>query len=397
MQAPAVFMLPLLQGTLHDLSPDIMPPFVYIALITAAGIIALYYLLGKFLDSPQINAFAKEEFSQLVFSIGIVGLWFFFYQVATAIYSAAVCGSESCNMFEVAFYSLSIVQSKLFSAYISYLSIETFVSIFSTIGFSLPLGFPILGVKWLSLSPLGGLGLLSNVIVTITESLGMLLGLAIGRQQLLALFEQIVPAVLLPMGLLLRSLPFTRSTGSSLIAFSFAAFFIFPASIAFSHYLMFSLYQPTFIPQAPTFDGFCFDPNNPTDKAAASTELQDNIARAEHFMTDDMDPSYDSYWFRLSELTVDSGKALKSTYSNGKDFISDTFSLSNLVFALVKPTTFGYIFFTLVTDRLQDVAQLAVLTTVTFVLEIIITVTGYRAISGILGGEMEILGLTKVV
>jgi hypothetical protein len=391
--APEFVMLPLLQG----LTPDIMPPFVYIALITAAGIITLYYLLGKFLDSPQINAFAREEFSQLVFSIGIVVLWFFIYQVATAVYSAAVCGSEECNQFQVAYYSLSIVQYKVFSSYLSYLSIETVVSVLSTIGFNLPLGFPILGVKWLSLSPLGGLGLLSNVIVTITESLGMLLGLAIGREQLLSLFEDMVPAVLLPVGLLLRSLPFTRTTGSSLIAFSFAAFFIFPASIALSHYLMFTVYHPTFTPPMPTYDGFCFDPNNPQDKEAAAVELQANIENAENFMTEEMDPEYDSAWFKLSELASDSKSTLGDNLEAGWDHMSNSFSLAGLVPALLKPTTFGYIFFTLVTDRLQDVAQLAVLTTVTFVLEIIITVTGYRTIAGLLGGEMEILGLTKVV
>jgi hypothetical protein len=391
--APDVLILPLLQG----LTPDIMPPFVYIALITAAGIITLYYLLGKFLDSPQINAFAREEFSQLVFSIGIVAIWFFAYQVMVAIYSAAVCGGGECNMFQVAYYSLSIVQWKLISAYLSYLSIETVVSVFSTIGFNLPLGFPILGVKWLSLSPLGGLGLLSNVIVTITESLGMLLGLAMGRAQLLSLFEDMVPAVLLPMGLLLRSLPFTRTTGSSLIAFSFAAFFIFPASIALSHYLMFSVYTPTFIPPMPTYDGFCYDPNSPADKEAAAVDLQGNIQSATEFMSEEMDPGYDSAWFKLSELGGDSKQALGSTYDAAKDHMSDSFSLAGIVPALIKPTTFGYIFFNLVTDRLQDVAQLAVLTTVTFVLEIIMTVTGYRAIAGILGGEMEILGLTKVV
>lgn len=397
MQAPAALMLPLLQG----LSPDIMPPFVYLALITAAGIIALYYLFAKFLESPQLEAFAREEFSQLVLSIGIVALWFFLYQAATAVYSAAVCGSESCDQFDVAYYSLSIIQFKILSAYISYLSIETFVGILSTIGFTLPLGFPLLGVKWLSLSPLGGLGLLSNVIVTITESMGMLLGLAVGREQLLALFEGVIPAAILPLGLLLRSLPFTRTTGSSLIAFSFAAFFIFPASIAFSHYLMFSLYEPTFIPPMPTYTGFCYDPNTPLtpeeEQEAAETLGEDVQGAAEYMSGANMDPDYESYWFRMSELAGDSKGALTSAYEGAKNNLGTSFSGWAIIIAMLKPTTFGYLFFTIITDRFQDVAQLAVLTTVTFVFEIIITVTGYRAIAGLIAGEMEILGLTKVV
>lgn len=391
--APQLAALPLLQG----LTPEIMSPFVYIAIITAAGIIVLYYLLGKFLDSPQINAFAREEFSQLVLTIGLVGLWFAVYQLATLLYSAAVCGTDYCNPFQVAHYSLSIIQYKLISAYLSYLSIETVVGVFSTIGFNLPLGFPILGVKWMSLSPLGGLGLLSNVIVTVTESLGMLVGLAVGREQLLSLIEAMVPAVLLPIGLLLRTLPFTRVTGSSLIAFSFAAFFIFPASITLSHYLMFSIYEPTFIPPISVSEGFCFDPANPDEQQEAYDKIEGNIEDASEYMAEEMDPDYNSYWFKMSELVEDSGKALGDNLEDGKEHMGNSFSMPSLFLAIFKPTTFGYIFFTLITDRLQDVAQLAVLTTVTFVLEIIITITGYRAISGLLGGEMEILGLTKVV
>ncbi|HNT60942.1 MAG TPA: hypothetical protein PKJ97_03120, partial [Candidatus Bilamarchaeaceae archaeon] len=68
-------------------------------------------------------------------------------------------------------------------------------------------------------------------------------------------------------------------------------------------------------------------------------------------------------------------------------------------FNLLSPTFSPFIhaaYFYLIKQIVTHV-QFAVFVLLTFVLEIIITVTAFRSVSGFLGGEMEILGLTKVV
>ncbi len=48
-------------------------------------------------------------------------------------------------------------------------------------------------------------------------------------------------------------------------------------------------------------------------------------------------------------------------------------------------------------DEVVTVSQLIVLVIVTSVLEVIFTITMYRNIAAVIGGELEIAGLTKLV
>jgi hypothetical protein len=376
-----------------------------IALLTSAFIVTLYYLLGKFLSSPQIDAFAKEELSQWVISVFIAVAWFAVYAITSGLVSIAACGGESCTLTTVAFYALDALKYQVFSAYAGFLSMEIFIGVLSSIGFSLPLGTPVLAVKWLSFHPYGGMSMLSNSVVGIIESIGMLLGLVVAREQLLEFLFDIVPTFLLPIGLFLRSFPFTRVTGSSLIAISFAGFFIFPASIIFSHYLMYGPQaHPTYIPMAPTPLGLCETPSdtdpdiNEAEVQAALAYMNDSNVDIRNTLSDDLGNSlgYESKWYHTSGFIGTASGLIGGVLSDVWDVVEGKFSSYSFL-DIIKPTTFAYFFYFLTLERLQGFAQIAVMTAVTFVIEIIITITGYRAIAAALGGELEILGLTKLV
>ncbi|MBD3398449.1 hypothetical protein GF412_04460 [Candidatus Micrarchaeota archaeon] len=393
---------PLLQSTdVLRLGEAVSHPFVAellpIALLSAGFIVILYYLLGKFLGSPQIDAFAKEELSQWMISVFIAASWFAVYAATSGIVSAAICGGESCSLVTLAFYSLDSVFYEILSAYVGFLSLEIFIGVLSSIGFSLSMGTPILAVKWLSFSPYGGMAMLSNAVVSIIESIGMLVGLVVGRQQLLEFLFDITPGFLLPLGLFLRSLPFTRTTGSSLIAISFAGFFIFPASILFSHYLMFGPQaHPAYIPIAPTPLGIC-EPEGADINESLFYLNQSNAEIREQLSTDLSNPlPYESNWYQVSGLIGSAQGLLGGLLSDLWEFVGGKVSLHTFI-DIIKPTTFAYFFYFMVLERFQGLAQISVMIAVTFVIEIIITITGYRAIAAALGGELEILGLTKVV
>ncbi|MCP4646946.1 MAG: hypothetical protein GY852_04315 [bacterium] len=400
----AIHVLPLLQsGDVSTLGYEVsqsayVTELLPIALITAGFIVALYYLLGKFLSSPQIDAFAKEEFSQLMISVFIAVSWFAVYAATSGIVSSLVCGGASCSLVSVAFYSLDTLLYDVLSAYLGFLSMEVFIGILSSIGFSLPLSSPVFAVKWLSFSPYGGMSMLSNSVVGIIESIGMLAGLVVARQQLLEFLYDITPAFLLPLGLFLRSFPFTRTTGSSLIAISFAGFFIFPASIIFSHYLMYGPQaHPTFIPVAPTPTGLCAPPTA-ADTDESLQWLEESNLEIRNEVANDLSAPlpYDTLWYQISGLVGSSSRSLTTSVGDLWSFVGGKISIFTLM-DIIKPTTFAYFFYFLILENLQGFAQIAVMTAVTFVIEIIITITGYRAIAAALGGELEILGLTKVV
>lgn len=393
---PAGFFLPLLNAA--DLSGVVLNPATGAALFVAILMIIMYYLLSKFLNSPQIEAFSREELSHFGMTVLILALWLSLYTLASQIISLASCSGAHCDQFSLAFYALDILRSRLMGAYIAFWSLELWVGILSTVGFSIPLGDPVMVVKWLSVSPLGGLGMLSNVLVNVIEAIGMLVGLVVGREQLLSFFQSIVPTFLLPLGLLMRALPFSRVTGSSIIAICFAGFFIFPFSIALSHYMMFTAYTPTFIPILPTPTGFCEDPSDPASKAAAEKYIVSELTDFGNRLSNLPNPSYpSSAWYDMSSIIDKILGVLKMLLGGVYDIFKEHFNPFGMLVSLLKPTTFGYLFYYIALDRMQGFAQLAVLTLVTFVLEIIITVTGYRAISAAIGGELEILGLTKVV
>ena len=404
----AIHALPLLQSldvqTLEEAAGGVLvTELLPIALITSAFIVTLYYILGKFLSSPQIDAFAKEELAQWVISVFIAVAWFAVYAITSGLVSIAACGGELCSLSTVAFYALDSLKYQVFSAYAGFLSMEIFIGVLSSIGFSLPLGTPVLAVKWLSFHPYGGMSMLSNSVVGIIESIGMLLGLVVAREQLLEFLFDIVPTFLLPIGLFLRSFPFTRVTGSSLIAISFAGFFIFPASIIFSHYLMYGpQVHPTYIPMAPTPLGLC---EAPADADPDVDEVQESLAYLDEsnveirdaLATDLGNPmAYESNWYHTSGFIGTATGLIGGVWSELMEFVGGKFS-SFTFLDIIKPTTFAYFFYFLTLERLQGFAQIAVMTLVTFVIEIIITITGYRAIAAALGGELEILGLTKVV
>ena len=399
----ALHALPLLQSTdvqsLAGVSNPAINGVILVALVAAAFIVAMYYMLAKFLNSPQLDAFAKEEFSQVWISVFIAAAWVGVYTAVSGVLSAAACGNASCSLFSLAFYSLDVLFYQTISAYLAFLSLEIWVGVISSIGFSLPLFAPVMGVKWMSFSPFGGMAMLSNSIVSIIESIGILVGLVVGRQQLLAFFMDVVPVFLLPLGLFLRTLPFTRVTGSSLIAISFAAFLIFPASIILSHEMIFgSSAQSTYIPMAPTPTGLCYDPDNPEDEAAALEYLSESNKDVGEYLAEDpyASVSLENNWYQFSGFIGTASELFPEILSTVLGQIGAKWAPYSFI-DIFKPTTFAYFFYFLVLERLQGVAQLAVMVTVTFVLEIIITITGYRAIAAALGGELEILGLTKVV
>jgi len=379
---------------LHVLVTGLLP----IALMAAAIIVILYYLLGKFLNSPQIDAFAKEELSQFWISVLIAVCWVALYGIISGMLSIAACGDTSCSLFSLAFYSLDVLFYQVASAYASFYMLEVFIGVLSSIGFSLPLGAPVMGVKWLSFHPFGGMSMLSNSVVSIIESIGVLVGLVVGRRQLLSFFYDIIPGILFPLGLFLRSLPFTRITGSSIIAISFAAFFIFPASIVLSHDMMFGAAEPVYIPPAPTPTGLYSLPEDPEDVEGALAQLNEtNLALGEEISDNPYaQVANANAWYKFSGFVGTASKAFPELLGGLMDYVGAHVSWYSFI-EIFKPTTFAYFFYFLTLERLQGVAQLAVMVTVTFVIEIIITITGYRAIAAALGGEMEILGLTKVV
>ena len=393
--------LPLLQA----LSTVTISPLTFAVIFLALMGIILAYLFSRAISSPQMEAMVREEFSHLIFSIFIIFMWFIIYVMISGITSVLICNGSQCDQNDVALYSLEVLKSKLFAAYFSLILYESWIGFLSTVGLSipLPLANAILMYSWIGLSPLGGLSVLSNALITLIESVGYLIGLTFGRLYLVQFFSVVVPNVLLPLGIAMRALPFTRRTGSSIIAMSFALYFIFPLSVTLSHSLIFGSQQFDFqydgasLANTPTFASIC---DNET-YAFESTEEASGLLAAGGTV------SYTNPWWKAKGWITEAPDKIKSFVGKDDgllDYLKSRFSLSSplsifvsTVGTFLSPTSFAHAAFYWTISQIQQIAEFAALIMVTFVLEIIISVTGYRAIAWTIGGEMEILGLTKVV
>lgn len=374
------------------LPPNPVTPLVAAAFALALFIVAAYYMFSRLLGSAQLEAFAKEEFAQFVFTILIFASFFLVYFAISGLASAAACGSASCDHMDVALYSLGIVQNAMFNTYISLYSAEFLIGIVSTMGFYVPVIVTPALYLWVSISSFAGIEPISNALITIIESMGYLFGLAYARERLLFFFRDVTFTILIPLGFFMRALPFSRRTGSSIIAIAFAGFFAYPLSIVLSHQLMFGFTGTA---------GMDVLAPLPAPALCSQTDVQvgennEGIGTEWGAIIGDLSTKqYDTSFFGV--VTGVFWGTLEMVGSFFTQFLPAFVGRYN--FNLLSPTfsPFVHAAYFYMLRQVVSQAQFAVFVLVTFVFEIIVTVTAFRSVSGLLGGEIEILGLTKVV
>jgi hypothetical protein len=360
----------------------------------------LYYLFSKFLSSSQLEAFAREEFSQLVFTILIFASFAFFSIFLSTLASAAVCGGASCDHISLALYSLGTVEKALASTYVRLYGYEFTIGLLSTVGFNIPLPVMPITMVWVSVSPFSGLEPVSNALVTLIESIGYLFGLAYGREMLVYFFRDITPTVLLPLGFAMRAMPFSRRTGSSIIAIAFAGYFAYPLSILLSNYMIIESGAANSMEavNTPPAAALCEPPGTP-----GTPEYENYVNNSNQAIADNWEAQLNDLTGRGGGSSVSGLMAggLSTAFSGFSDFFGAFFGAvtERYNFNLLSPNMSPFIHFAyfFVISKIVLLAQFVIMVLVTFVFEIIITVTAFRSLSHVLGGEIEILGLTKVV
>jgi hypothetical protein len=318
------------------------------------------------------------------------------YFAISGLASAAACGSASCDHIDLALYSISIVENAMFNTYIALYSAEFLIGIVSTMGFYVPVVVTPVLFLWVSISSFAGVEPISNALITIIESMGYLFGLAYARERLVYFFRDVTFTILIPLGFFMRALPFSRRTGSSIIAIAFAGFFAYPLSIALSHQLMFG-----FVDTATGTAGMDVTSPLPAPALCSQTDVQvgennEEIgAEWEAIIGDLSTKEYDTSFFGI--ITGVFWGAIGLVGSFFTQFLPAFVGKYN--FNLLSPTfsPFVHAAYFYMLQQVVTQVQFAVFVLVTFVFEIIITVTAFRSVSGLLGGEIEILGLTKVV
>lgn len=407
--------------------PDAARSAIGIALGLSVMVTALFYLLAHALQHAPLFAVAKEELSALIFSAIIISFWISAGAVIDPLVRGLILPAElaagipgqppvsdlGASHITLAIASTDIFFQKIVELYTSMYLFEALIGFLSTISF--PLGSPVAGTAIISFSlmPFDGLVLLSNAHTIIVESIGQFIGVLAAKKFILLFCRDVIPVIFLPLGLVFRAIPFLRTTGSSIIAICFAGFFILPLAVMFSNYLIFDIYQPADFIYAPEQAG-PYKQGIEADKVKTQidesrkegSELLQLFSRpglAEQTMT-----RQECSGNPIAVMFCSAGNILKGVYETGKALVTTVYRIWTFMMGLTgdffsfltnpllpSSATAGLYYF--IIDTVVVHGQFVVLIVVTSLFEIIFTITMYRNIAMLIGGELEIAGLGKLV
>ncbi len=213
-------------------------PSALVLLIVAFGV-AIFYMAGQFFGNPQLIALSKDELFQvglttlrLVFIIGTLVVGDMWYVLGTSGSQDPIYGNpNNKDMMDSAMAVSRLMVSNMVTDYSSLLMynmvIHTIYS--STMWF---------GVTWramysFNLGPV--LKPLIDLIGTSLQFLSMGLSEWLLHIVMLCLIKQWTWTLFIPLGLLLRSFPYTREAGEALIQLAFALALFYPFMFLFDY------------------------------------------------------------------------------------------------------------------------------------------------------------------
>jgi len=212
--------------------------FIPIVAVIVAIFLAIMHMLATSLSLPSLEAWVKTELRELIagaiLAVLIYSLFISSTTVTSALtgrgdyfnYSAAIIDDLITNKtqgYDRAYTDIIRAASKLRIA----ASYAPYMSIPSAFGFSADPTFYIT----YSDSPLAGISPIINSLAAATQGLSNNILLWEAVRLVLKLSEFSVTAIILPLGLALRMIPFMRQLGNTLIALSLALILFLPFSI----------------------------------------------------------------------------------------------------------------------------------------------------------------------
>lgn len=437
---PLLILLSLPSGALQGIG---------VSLIIATVWAALFYLFASFTQAPSHKAIANEELAALLLTIFIIFFWLSFdYFLQDAVAALVNISQSSVNQqtgyqglplahINLALLQLEVFLNELVSLYLRLSLIDFFLGFMSTLSFNigtLPGG---IGFFSLHISPYGGLGLISSALTSIVDGVGLLALATWGKILFLLFAKNVIPLIFLPLGILMRAFPFTRTTGSTIIAVAFAIYFVYPLAVMLSFHAIFDVYGLKFdynyIEQASPFtkqmsdtdistmvgdiakgdkdiqqgrsgqpSGMYSDPHGAEAKQTAEnacgiTSSDSSITKAIKYMlcaVDKLIKATSSYVPVIGDFIKTVWDTAKQMLNYSGGFLSFLFSPTGGILFPASMTLGWYVY---LTTQIAKTAELFVVTTISSVLEIMIVITAYRNISMLIGGEAELPGLSKLV
>lgn len=212
-----------------------------IALVISYLIVSLYYMIGKMISSPVVEAKAKNEFYQTFMTTIMAAFLVGMVPVLCAFNLRDVGIRMDGNLFYVAEFYVTWVVHKAMLVLSQVIDWNHIVSIASSLG----MGRTVYGVS-ITNSPLSGFSALTNVVNILMSSTMIAVLVAFAQLVVLKFIYAGMFNILLPVGIICRSFSFTREFGGALIAIAVGFFLFYPLLLNVDYFI---IGQPTEMPE----------------------------------------------------------------------------------------------------------------------------------------------------
>ena len=197
-------------------------PIVAIAIALSFLIISVIYMLAKILRKIEWEALAKTELYQTVVAL----IWVIIIAAfATASCTASCQVTNNDNPFTTAINYLNDEQAILAERISSLQEIAKNIRIQTALMYTVGTG---------QVMPYSGCGSISQNFETLAMMLGPFIGSLIFQMFALTFIQNIAFSLLLPIGIILKILPFTREAGAFVIAIAVSLYIILPLMFVFA-------------------------------------------------------------------------------------------------------------------------------------------------------------------
>ncbi len=333
-------------------------------------------------------------------------------QKAGSAYQSAIWPKDS---------SKGVLLGHLMNIYIGLFTLELPLGTVSTFGVSFYLPEALASSISLDLAPHSGLSPISEITITLTDLIGVGVGMVFTQKILLQFFHQNALAIFLPLGVAFRAVPFLRKTGSTIIAAALVMYFIFPMSIWINEQVYFSMQgrldtstnPPTY--EHPvltdwvnyqTMMQMCLpqDDAERGDPALMRIRLREDIAKPYLQNTETTgDVIINEIWGPQTDaagnpanvrLPISQEQALLRAFTDNSQLVGIYLINPGSILGPILPVDTLYMS---LVDQITVSAQWFVLNLLFLINTLVISITIFRDVSLAIGGEPRIFGLSKLV
>lgn len=378
-----------------------------IGIMLTLGFLIIIYMISKLIINPQVDAWIKNEFWQVFVTVVIGAIVILLFHSADSIAQTSGTGTSWNTT------AISQVQGQYDALVRGYYSIgNAYFSLSRYTGFSYSRtkGMPIVKYWYTdfeSASPGAGLAPLQSQIMQAFNKLSQSLLILMSEIVLLKFIFFAVPLYLLPLGLIFRAFPFTRSFGSTLIAISIALYFLFPLSLYVYNDLLVSVqrasgYDTDIMSRNIDSYAHAIDPGSIPGAKEISTPMASLIALLGDlgFVLVTCTPicaaaviggvPWSACWTACKMIA----EAVYIIIVPGFQYIYGN-GLANHI--LISKGTLNAMFSLVLDNILPFVAFVWIKTILGFIIALTITVSSVRGLSSAIGGEMQLYGLTRLL